>query len=321
MRTLKLIFWNGVILLFIFLLLEGATRLFARKINFQGTDAHLFTPNVYHDTPGLTPDTVGVSFESMIRTNSRGMRKYKCFEPRSKSKLLIGDSVTMGIGVDEDDTFMSKLTCAYGENHSILNVALLGYTSEDQKNVVNHFTALPDSIDQVVIFYCLNDIFDRNSVNLALASKKYIGEIFDFLRTNSRFYMWFKNLVTDRPKAYFLHEQELYKDAALVQTRIIEPYRTIKNTCDANGIELSVVVLPYEYQLRKDAEGEVFTPQKKVLQALNSLGITSYDSTPYFLDNVENSADAFLYADGVHLSVYGNQLVYEFVVGNGVLKK
>ena len=88
-------------------------------------------------------------------------------------------------------------------------------------------------------------------------------------------------------------------------------FTKLKSIADNKDINLMIIVLPYEYQTRKDQCFEKnLTPQSKIISILISLDIKYEDYTHLFCNN-KNPKKLFYKFDPMHLSKKGHGLVYK----------
>ena len=87
----------------------------------------------------------------------------KDYKYKSANKILfLGDSVTFGVGVKEEKTFVG-LYRINSKSNEIYNLALFGYQIEDylvQLDEISQFYP----IEKIVYFLTLNDVYDHNNV-------------------------------------------------------------------------------------------------------------------------------------------------------------
>ena len=92
----------------------------------------------------------------------------------------------------------------------------------------------------------------------------------------------------------------------------------IHTTLNARGIRLTVILLPYEYQLRENRE-PLFKPQRLVSRRLKDKDIPLVDLSAG-LAAAGDSKSLFLHADPMHLSVAGHLAVFAALQDAGALK-
>lgn len=113
----------------------------------------------------------------------------------------------------------------------------------------------------------------------------------------------------------FLWDYQIYLEKNS-QTGALYPLLKVFNHAEAAGIPLTVVLLPYEYQLRAQ-EDEYWFPQDMVKDYLCHKGIPFRDAREWFTEG--DSKDYFLFADGMHLSRLGHERVFRALVSDDVL--
>lgn len=80
----------------------------------------------------------------------------------------------------------------------------------------------------------------------------------------------------------------------------------------AAGIESTVIILPYEYQLRMN-QVHYLIPQKIVSQYLTAHDLPSIDAFPDFQAMGRPSKDFFLLGDHMHLSPLGHKVAFNIL--------
>ena len=106
----KIIGYNIIIVAIIIILLEISLRLFS-SINELGYQKNLFREDskiILHNS-----NIESVVFGNKVFTDNYGFRvphkKYEYNKLSEKSILILGDSVSFGVGIDEDKTFIGQL--------------------------------------------------------------------------------------------------------------------------------------------------------------------------------------------------------------------
>jgi lysophospholipase L1-like esterase len=134
------------------------SRLIHRNSAVAGLDYEL-KPNVDQIEDGVR-----------VRTNSLGMRGPEMIATKPDSLLrvaIVGDSVSFGLGVENEETFPSLLQSMLNERcrgrarrYEVLNLAVTGYSSQDESVVVRS-KALLHRPDLLIVGYYLNDPEDE----------------------------------------------------------------------------------------------------------------------------------------------------------------
>ena len=321
-KTVKLLLINLLVFVGLLAFMELAVRLFSSEIHLQSTSAHIFQDNKFGSTTGLLPNVQGHSFGHRIETDERGFLKLSCAATDTTKPLaiLIGDSVTQGVGVATKESFAAQLSCHFQDSLEIINLGLLGYNTSDYQNVVQTVVEqYTDRLQQLVIFYCLNDISYRakGDSQKQTAAKKISRKVLDWLKSNSYMYIWLKGVAADRSKSYFLHDYALHEQEALV-ARAKADFQYIQAICTSRGIPLTVLLLPYEYQLRHP-DSNFLWPQLFMYQALSELGIPTYDVFDYLATQDLDSRAMYLYGDGIHFSQKGHALISQYILEKHIL--
>jgi lysophospholipase L1-like esterase len=105
------------------------------------------------------------------------MRRTTPFAPKSDSRfriMIVGDSLTYGYGVREEETYPRQIETMLKKNFSVevLNLGVSGYQSEDVSKTVKEYTPLLQP-DLIIYGVCLNDFLPsgvgqyQNNMNYA----------------------------------------------------------------------------------------------------------------------------------------------------------
>lgn len=185
-KKILFVVYNVVAVISLFLLFEFFLRVFDTKIILSGTDHNLFSDSVYYSSAGLIPGSLGKSHGIMKEVDSLGFWKYSSNKNAGKNLLIIGDSVTMGIGVENDSTFTGQLANSI-DSLRVFNASLIGYNVDNYKDVVEKLLLNDKNnlrISSVNIFWCLNDLYSNfpGKENPQFANENnYLGTSLDFL--------------------------------------------------------------------------------------------------------------------------------------------
>ena len=268
-KRFALLLSSVVFSLSIVLLLEAATRIIKPQINFQDTERSLLREKAFNETYGWKPNSSGVSFGMRVYIDEFGFRKMYSPENYKDSWLILGDSVTFGVGVETKDIYAQLLQDDLPETR-VWNTAVIGYDARNYRDVLYQLVSERQSVPnlkRVVLFFCLNDI----DLGLAMAKELNSREgqsgfserLLSFLRRNSKFYMLAKNIVSDRSKYYFTHDYQLYTDQGTNFPETMNILDEMNSYMRSRDVDFTVVILPYEYQLR-GKEDQNLLPQKRL---------------------------------------------------------
>ena len=296
--------------------IEVFVRISCPQIQKLGTESRLAIDPYYGTSAALRPRTSGLSDGKLFATDQYGFWKYGSEPDTSKPGwLLIGDSVTMGIGVDPDSTFGGRLAASV-RSMAVLNSAWIGYTSADYLNIVGGILRrtkrdIPFRIRRVTLFWCLNDVYSRLDAggDPGQGVREIGGGVLSFLRSNRRAYQWLKATLTDRPRTYFFHDLPYYSPASNHFTSSLRDLDSIALLCCLDSIAFEVVLLPYEYQLRERER----RPQQIMTDSLSARGVRWIDLGEVKTFSQGESSRLFRYGDGIHFGAEGHRLVYEAI--------
>ena len=217
---------------------ELLTRLFFSEINLQGTSRKLFAAHAFGDSPGHVKNGNAISFGTEVFTDNYGFRINPNYQDNHqnvenmRSIILIGDSVTFGVGIKAEHIFPELLKQRLNQ-YRVFNTAVTGYSLEDYQNVVNLFV-LPNkerfNIQHVILGFCLNDIIEASKRNIKILPAqedwnlrynfisrllKHINEYINFnnyLKSHSKLHLFAKSVASDTSKGYFYADIAQYRD-------------------------------------------------------------------------------------------------------------
>jgi hypothetical protein len=99
------------------------------RINFLGISRGLFVAHAFGDSYGNTADFRGEAFGAAVQIDHSGFRIDPTFrEPGSgDAALILGDSVSFGVGVEASQTAASLLQRANAGRPRFYNSSVIGY--------------------------------------------------------------------------------------------------------------------------------------------------------------------------------------------------
>ncbi len=323
-RYFLVVLYNSAAILILFLLFEAAVRIFVPEITLSGTSSNLLVDSLYYTSPGIKSNTVGTSGEVEKASNAYHSWKYlKAADGSGRKVLYLGDSVTMGLSVENDSTYAGIINNS-SDSLRVINPSLIGYSSIDYLNVFKAFAAenrFNIHFSSVVLFWTLNDIYrnypDKSSPEFS--SGVFLNKIINFFRHNSKAYHFLKNLFSDRPRAYYEYDRQFYKEDNPLLINSIKNIEEISSACDTLGIKFYFVLQPYEYQLRNSTDSAnrnmgIFYPQQLMKKKLKSLKVSITDLRDAFKNDYQNSRRYYLYGDGIHFNNAGHRLIARYLM-------
>ena len=241
-KKIRLILINIAVFIGMLLLLEGIIRLSYPSIRTQGTDKHIISQNIFGDSNGLTKNYTGSVFGESVSVDNFHFRKTEIPVDASKNTILfLGDSVTMGVGVSDSETF-GALSQKEFSTYNIVNPSVIGFDTFDYKNVTETLLEDPTlKTKKVFVFFCLNDIYNRTTGNTTpmMSQKPFIGKVFDFFKSNSYLYIWLKGVFFDRQHAFYTNDFNLYTDTNIQAAT--ENLQSIATLCKAKDVNLQLL--------------------------------------------------------------------------------
>lgn len=230
-------------------------------------------PRIGHEhLPNSSATLMGVT----VRTNGDGLRGRDYPHARTEARRIIflGDSLTLGWGVEEKDTFAHLTEESLGRSSptEVLNFGTGNYNTDQQ---VQLFLKKGPAYqpDEVVLFYFINDAeptpvmsrwgFLQHSrlVTLVWSRAQILRALFSPGRTFRSYY------------------SGLYQDGQPGWKRTQEALATLADTCKAQKIRLKLVILPELHQI------DPYPFQREhqlVLSEAQALGVPTLDALGCF---------------------------------------
>ena len=326
----NIILINFFVVIVIILLLEIIIRFF-NIVGLQGYEkkAFYFENGIILSKPNNTFKVFG----KKSKTDKNGFRiplNNFSFKNGQNSILILGDSVTFGVGAKEKDTFVGILRNNLKKN--LYNTAIFGHNIESYLYILkkNH-KKLNNEINEVVIFLCLNDVVpyqgtvlkeieekknENNNFQKNIVKNTFALKLNTFLRERSSLFVLLKGFLTNPVERHYNYMKVLYDNE-----KILKNFEKFTNEIDKfmneNDLKYRYVLLPYAYQVKNDCKKELLKPQEIIKRILNKKKSNFIDYTNEFCKN-PNSNKFFLRYDPVHLSNYGHRFVSDLLIQDNI---
>ncbi len=314
---LKIVLFIAVLIIGLFIFLEIALRLF-------GFDSYQVDFSVYDNVPGdITPrqdivwrlDYIDHSFH--ISINEQGFRNPGKLTPDARYRIMcLGDSSTMGYGVDDDKTYPARLSTflqyQYPGLCDVVNAGTIGYTIDDERAYLEEkgFRLEPDLIVLEVFFNDVIEKVSRERVTQRAFRKKSLPYCpLKSLFLKSALYHALRNIsvfIIMQMGNYFPENPYDKVDLALnpddhpeVWNDYEKGLRDFISTVRNHDVDLIVVVSPDKYQLYHwgyplyDLEGNRAF-QERVIKVLEDEKVSYIDLMPVFKKRMETNKALFV---------------------------
>lgn len=253
-----------------------------------------------------------------IDTNSLGWRDEEYGPPGAGDPriLVIGDSITMGVGVEAESRYSERLEELL-PGSEVDNCAASGY--ELNQLVILARMMIPKTRPDLVIYgLCLNDIrvadlamaqaIDERAMRIRIRAAfelRHIGRMIEnirLLRSESKLSRSGARPAESRVMKRW--EDPAQRDA--LARRLGE----LQQVCDEGGTKLLVVIFPYTFQFDHPPDDPIRNPQKYLIGMLDERKIPYLD----LFETLERATTkVFLTADNCHPNEVGNGIVGEAI--------
>lgn len=259
------------------------------------------SPLVIHEhRPGAAARLMGVE----VRINADGLRDrdYPSEKGAAWRIAILGDSLTLGWGVEEGDTFTTLLEkrLATAGPTEVLNFGTGNYNTTQEVNLFLRKGAAY-SPDQVVLFYFINDAepLPQRSALWFLGRSRFLTFIW------SRVIQLRHRLAPGAD--YRGYYADLYRPGAPGWLAAQESLRQLRDYCAGRGIVLQVVLLPELHRIDPYLFAEEHT---RVGEALKRLDISWKDLAPGF-SGVREPMKLWVAADDAHPNAAAHRRIAE----------
>jgi lysophospholipase L1-like esterase len=311
LRKLAEVAFLIVVPLAIFLLLsEGVLRLYLARNIFYDVEMSRYaltlkvdSPNPligHHHRPNAEARLMGVT----IRTNGDGFRDDELAVARTDSRRIIflGDSLTLGWGVEKEDTFEQRLEQALSETRptEVINLGVGNYNTTQEVQLFLE-KGLRYDPDLVVLFYFINDAepVPQRSRFPGLGRTRVVTFFW------SRIKALISNL-SDAP-GYREFYSDLYRDGSPGWQRSREALVQLRDASREHGFDLRMVLLPELHELDPYAFEREYA---LVADSARELGIPVLDLAPRFRG--EDPQSLWVSRDDAHPNARAHALIADY---------
>jgi lysophospholipase L1-like esterase len=293
------------------------------------------------------PNQKGWIDDGFATINSLGLRGREVTLPRPKDHfrlVVLGDSIAFGWGVDDDDTFCSRLEQMLadkvpGRKVEVVNTGVSGYDTEQEAALFERFGARLQP-DLVLVAFYYNDLFpylrpDKGGspadgatqvvpqdpqAKRVLRMTPTASWLQRTLRQSRAFYVagrgirWLTTKASERDAGQFVIERSILEGEVSPQLtdawkRVEGPFRRIRSLAQSLGCPVGIAVMPCREQVTRDCPRAQY--QSKVKELGAQLGFFVIDLLPKFLDRRGRVDSLFLPYDRHHPTAAGHRLIAE----------
>jgi lysophospholipase L1-like esterase len=246
------------------------------------------------------PNSVGEKWDTVIATNSYGFRDGEHTYEKNNESLrvaFIGDSVTLGVGIEEKLTFVRLFEDAADIREASLTVEAMSFAVDGYSAIQSlellETRAAPFSPDIAVYVMCMNDFdFEHGSGEKIRYFKKPASFFFEKIET---LYIRFSG------QNYY--EYYFNKNKADVFSVI----RNHKILMEGMGIDFRIAVAPILDRKNSNNEYKYINMHKEIAGELSEMGVPVID-----LLEVTSKAETSYALDELHLNEAGHQAVANY---------
>lgn len=250
---------------------------------------------------------------STVNINSDGLRdrEYPVARNDNYRIIVLGDSLTFGWGVEQEDTFANILEVELNQEFptEIINFGAGNYNTEQQVNLFLE-KGLKYEPDKVVVFYFINDaeVTPEKSKLWFLGYSQFIS--FYWSRINTFMNRHFPS------KSFKDFYSGLYLDNHTGWLNARKAFMQLKDTCKKENMELQVVLLPELH----DVDNSIFNNEYSIISAFLESNAIDYLSLAAFFADYDDPMQLWVSYDDAHPNKLAHQAIAEGTL-NFILNK
>ena len=251
-----------------------------------------------------------------INLNDQGYREDVSSERKKNNEkriVFVGSSITMGWGVEYDSVFTTKLEKYLKKNidsnFNVLNTGVGNYNSNlESIFVLNKIKEL--EADELVLHYFINDAEELPKGTNNFFIKNFYSVAYFYIRVKQAINAN-KNNYSSIGEYYF----DLYDDSSDGWMSAKESILKIKEVCEKNQINFSVLIQPDLHNLKDDSfQKSCHEKIKKFLDYENIKYLDLFDSFQKKI--ITNPSAIWVNHDDPHPNFYGHDIIYKSLIEN-----
>lgn len=258
----------------------------------------------HHHKPSSEAFLMGVT----VRTNADGFRddEYPVEKGPRRRIMFLGDSLTLGWGVEKEQTFEHHLERKLDaiEPTEVINLGIGNYNTTQEVNLFLE-KGLKYRPDQIVLFYFINDAepMPQKSRFPGLGHSRLVTFYWSRIKAA-------KARISPDVADFQEYYSALYRDHAEGWERSQRAFLQLRDACESEGIDLKVVLLPELHQLDPYAFEREY---EQVLDFLQKNGIAALDLAPAFKDE-PNPQELWVSMDDAHPNARAHALIAAYAL-------
>jgi len=312
-RAAPLVFLIVVPLALFLLLGELALRLYLSTHIFYDVEMSRYaltlkvdSPNPligHHHRPSSEARLMGVS----IRTNAEGFRddEYTVAKGRRRRVLFLGDSLTLGWGVEKQETFEHLLERDLDAivPTEVINLGVGNYNTTQEVNLFIDKGMKYDP-DQVVLFYFINDAepVPQKSRFPGLGRSRLITFYWSRIKA-------LRARLSDTI-GFETYYSDLYREGSEGFEGSRDALRQLAQLSREKGFDLRIVLLPELHHL---VDYRFAREHALVTGVLDEIGVPVLDLAPYFRDEAEPQ-ELWVALDDAHPNAGAHRLIANYTL-------
>ncbi|MDP6436884.1 MAG: SGNH/GDSL hydrolase family protein [Gammaproteobacteria bacterium] len=301
----------GISLLIFFVMLELSLQIYTRLYIYYDVEMSRYATEVKEkaENPNIghmhKPDAEAFLMGVDVKINSDGLRDEEySVERNDKQRIaVLGDSLTLGWGVEKDATYEVLLESMLSETRptEMINFGHGNYNTVQQLNLFKE-KGLKYNPDSVVVFYFIND------AEVTPVRSKWTP----IARLRSVTFLWsrVRGLLTrsEGGTTFESFYSELYEDDQPGFVALREAFLELKKICTERGIGLQVIMLP---ELHNLIDYPFEAEYSKVESFLADNGIAVIDLTDSFR-GYANPVELWVATDDAHPNALAHKMIAEY---------
>lgn len=283
----------------------------------------------------MVPNQIGYSNASRVTVNSAGFRGSEIRDlstggyPRV---LCLGDSMTMGVAVEDDETYPSQLQqmlarYPLARNPEVINAGVQRYFTFQEIDVLKrHVEKLRPDIVTLGVY--INDLgvrpkedlvrdFENEREQAATAFRRRFPTMYLVLKNSALLEMakiaYFKLEASRRSGSSYMEDALAGRTGKRDESKwqgVEQEFVTFKDLAGKHRFTPIVVFVPVRQQVTNDLPMSLYP--RRLVEHARRIGIVTIDPTERFKEALRRGSDPYLPWDD-HLSVAGHRIVAQAI--------
>ena len=261
-----------------------------------------------------------------VRINSLGLRGPEVpYEkpPGERRVLFLGDSITFGYGLEEEDCFVWQFAQSLAndpsnQDVSVVNCSVIGYSPWQELDILQE-EGLNYDPDYIILTFCLNDVLQKYELTryggstIGDAPPTLTFELFGLYRIARSLVHWHREDQPPSPQRdtsaiHLIHDPDAPDILAAWEQTLANMARIVKVAREAE-VPIAIVCFPYFTQI-DETQAPTPSPQQTLTTFANGMEVPVLDLLPAYRQHARTMelSGIDMLPDAIHPAADANQV-------------